>query len=91
MRLVGIFCSVIQAAAAGACANVRERFEMWRGRHRHRDCNSPPDTSYSRPLHSLWRLSMTFALLVSALKTAMDLTDGVGEEGGGGGGRGVLV
>lgn len=64
---------------------------MWRRRHENRYCNSPP-FNYSCGLDVAdgdgvcRRLSMTFALLVSALKRAMDLTDG-----GGGGGGGVEV
>lgn len=95
MRLAGIFCSLIQTAAA-ARANVRERFEMWRRRHKDRYCNSPP-LNYSCRLDVAVgdgvcrRLSMTFALLVSALKRAMDLTDGGGGEGVEGEGAGVAV
>lgn len=93
MRLAGIFCSLIQTAVA-ARANVRERFEMWRRRHEDRYCNSPP-LNYSCGLDAAdgdgvcRRLSMTFALLVSALKRATDLTDGGGGGGVEGEGAGV--
>lgn len=93
MRLAGIFCSLIQTAVA-ARANVRERFEMWRRRHKDRYCNSPPLNYLCRLDVAVGdgvcrRLSMTFALLVSALKRAMDLTDGGGGEGVEGEGAGV--